>query len=198
MHPPIDALLHGLGLDPPSSAAGGRGAAGPCLRRVRPSSSPTGSNSSTPCSWSPSTNTAEPTTTSRALRPPPGPSLPGRAVGFQVRPVGARVPDLAVSAWMRGEAVVTRSTRHTSVIRTLRERWPLGHPLTGRDGRAGHRARSLSLDSPRDPADWPEVMPRRCPRSPGSVSLEARLKGLCKAAVLPGAGARQGPRPSGP
>jgi len=76
--------------------------------------------------------------------------------------------------------------RHTSVIRTLRERWQLGAPLTARDAAAPNLAPVLSLDTPRDPGDWPDVTPRPVPAfSPARVPLEARLKGLCKAACFP-------------
>ena len=44
----------------------------------------------------------------------------------------------------------------------------------------------LSLETPRDPDDWPEATPRPVPAfSPAWVPLEARLKGLCKAACFP-------------
>jgi len=44
----------------------------------------------------------------------------------------------------------------------------------------------LSLDTSRDPDDWPDVTPRPVPAfSPAHVPLEARLSGLCKAACFP-------------
>ena len=68
----------------------------------------------------------------------------------------------------------------------LGERWQLGAPLTARDAAAPNLAPVLSLDTPRDPGDWPDVTPRPVPAfSPARVPLEARLKGLCKAACFP-------------
>ncbi len=91
-----------------------------------------------------------------------------------------------MSAWIGENTVVTDEYRHTSVIRTLRERWPLSAPLTGRDGSARDLARVLSLGSPRAPEEWPEVTPRPVPAfNPARMSLEARLKGLSKAACFP-------------
>jgi phospholipase C len=82
--------------------------------------------------------------------------------------------------------VINAEYRHTSVIRTLRERWQLGGPLTARDAAAPDLAPVLSLDIPRDPEDWPAVTPRPVPPfSPARVPLEARLKGLCKAVCFP-------------
>ena len=43
---------------------------------------------------------------------------------------------------------------HTSVIRTLRQRWRLGPPLTSRDLSAPDLAPVLSLDAPRPPESW--------------------------------------------
>jgi phospholipase C len=107
-------------------------------------------------------------------------------MGFRFDRSGLRVPAIAVSAWIPEQTVINNQYRHTSVIRTLRERWQLGGPLTARDATASDLAPVLSLDSPRDPADWPEVTPRPVPAfSPARVPLEARLKGLCRAACFP-------------
>ncbi len=53
--------------------------------------------------------------------------------------------------------------RNTSVIRTMRERWSLGAPFTARDASARDIAPILSLDEPRAPEDWPEVIPQPVP-----------------------------------
>jgi phospholipase C len=79
--------------------------------------------------------------------------------------------------------VVTEEYRSTSVIRTLRERWPLGGPLTGRDAVAADIAPVLSLDSPRDPADWPAVIAHPVPPYLRAVPAPASaLRGLGRAA----------------
>jgi phospholipase C len=55
------------------------------------------------------------------------------------------------------------------VIRTLRERWSLGAPLTNRDAIAADLSPILSLDRPRPPEQWPDVVPRLVP--PFDVAL---------------------------
>ena len=117
---------------------------------------------------------------------PPDPAAPAQQMGFTFERSGLRVPAIAVSAWIPERTVVSEEYRHTSVIRTLREQWQLGAPLTGRDGAARDLAPVLSLDNPRDPEDWPEVTPQPVPPFiAASMSLEARLKGLSKAACFP-------------
>jgi phospholipase C len=107
-------------------------------------------------------------------------------MGFAFDRSGLRVPAIAISAWIGERTVIHDEYRHTSVIRTLRERWPLGAPLTARDRAARDIAPVLTLDRPRDPDGWPEVTPRPVPPfDPARVSLEARLKGLSKAACFP-------------
>src|SRR5487761_165968 len=117
---------------------------------------------------------------------PPSPAAATGQMGFRVDRLGVRVPAIAGSPWIGEQTVINDEYRHTSVIRTLRERWQLGGPLTARDGAAPGLAPVLSLDTPRDPDHWPEVTPRPVPPfDPARVSLEARLKGLCKAACFP-------------
>jgi phospholipase C len=93
------------------------------------------------------------------------------------------VPAIAISPWIPERTVVNAEYRHTSVIRTLRERWQLGAPLTARDAAARDISPVLSLDSPRPPEDWPEVFPRPVPPfDPAQISPDARLRALPKAA----------------
>jgi phospholipase C len=81
--------------------------------------------------------------------------------------------------------VATEEYQHTSLIRTLRDRWQLGPPLTARDAAARGLAPVLTLDTPRDPASWPDVVPRPVPRfDPASLSLGARLRGLPRVALF--------------
>jgi phospholipase C len=85
-------------------------------------------------------------------------------MGFTFNRSGIRVPAIAISPWIAERTVVNNEYRHTSVIRTLRERWSLGAPLTGRDAIARDIAPILSRDEPRDPADWPAVVPLPVPK----------------------------------
>ena len=84
-------------------------------------------------------------------------------MGFTFDRSGQRVPAIAISAWIPERCVVTQEYRHTSLIRTLRERWSLGAPLTARDAIAADIAPVLSLDTPRPPERWPDVTPQPVP-----------------------------------
>jgi phospholipase C len=77
---------------------------------------------------------------------------------------GKRVPAIAISAWIPPRAVLTEEYRHTSLIRTLRERWALGTPLTARDASAPDLGPIPSLSVPRQPDQSPIVVPRAVPR----------------------------------
>lgn len=84
--------------------------------------------------------------------PPPDPSAREGQMGFTFDRSGIRVPAIAISPWIPEQTVVTSEYRHTSVIRTLRERWSLGTPLTARDAVArdiDHRSQGRR-DDPRD------------------------------------------------
>jgi phospholipase C len=187
MHPAFDALFPGVDLDPPSALLGGEALLAKIYDAVRSSSSPAGSNAY---------NTLLMITfdehggTYDHIPPPtvvpPDPSAPAGQMGFTFERSGLRVPTIAVSAWTGEKTVISDEYRHTSVIRTLSERWQLGAPLTARDGSARDLAAVFSLDTPRAPEDWPEVTPRPVPAFiPARISLEARLKGLSKATCFP-------------
>lgn len=92
--------------------------------------------------------------------PPPDPSAPVGEEGFRFDRSGARIPTLAISAWIDPSTLVTQEYRSTSVIRTLRERWSLGGPLTGRDAIAADLTPLLTRATPRTPEEWPKVAPR--------------------------------------
>jgi phospholipase C len=103
-------------------------------------------------------------------------------MGFGFRRSGVRIPAIAIS-WIPAQTVVTNEYRNTSVIATLRRRWQLGPPLTGRDAVAADLSPVFSLDAPRDPAGWPEVSPRPVPPYPGQIPApDSALRGLGKAA----------------
>ncbi len=187
MHPAFDALFPGVDLDPPSSLLGGEALLAKIYDAIRSSSSPDGSNAY---------NTLLMVTfdehggTYDHVPPPPAVapdrSAPAGQMGFAFDRSGLRVPAIAISAWIPDRTVIRDEYRHTSVIRTIRERWQLGAPLTARDGAARDIAPVLTLDRPRDPDGWPEVTPRPVPPfDPARVSREARLKGLSKAACFP-------------
>ncbi|HEX3459181.1 MAG TPA: alkaline phosphatase family protein [Candidatus Baltobacteraceae bacterium] len=164
MHPPISALLHGLPWDPPSSLLGGEALLAKVYDAVRTSSSPSGSNYLNTLllvAFDEAGGTYDHVAPPAA--PPPDASAPAGQMGFTFDRSGQRVPAVAISAWIPQRRVVTEEYRHTSLIRTLRERWSLGPPLTARDAIAPDIAPILSLDAPRPPERWPDVTPQPVP-----------------------------------
>jgi phospholipase C len=99
--------------------------------------------------------------------PPPNPSAPAGQMGFRFDRSGVRIPTLAISAWVDAKTVVHQEFRSTSVIRTLRERWSLGPPLTQRDAIAADIAPILSRTTPRPRENWPAVEAGPEPKPPG-------------------------------
>jgi phospholipase C len=186
MHPGADASYPDVPFDPPSSMIAGEGLLARIYDQVRSAASPRGSNA-----W----NTLLLVTFDEAGGtydhvppppvPPPDPAAPAGQFGFRFDRAGVRVPAFAISAWAPERTVVTGDYRHTSVIRTLRDRWELGPPLTSRDESAPSLAPALGLDTPRDPASWPKVLPRPVPPfDPAALSLRARLRGLPRVALF--------------
>ncbi|MCX4985894.1 alkaline phosphatase family protein [Streptomyces sp. NBC_00572] len=164
MHPPESALLQGIPFDAPSSLLGGEALLAKIYDAVRSSTSTEGSNA---------LNTLlmvvfdEHGGTYDHVPPPatvaPDPGAPPGQMGFAFDRLGVRLPAIAISAWLPARTVVTGVHHHTSVVRTLRERWNLGPPLTARDADAPDLAALLSLDQPRDPHDWPDVTAQQVP-----------------------------------
>jgi phospholipase C len=186
MHPAMDAIFHGLAVDPPSSLLGGEKLLARIYDAIRSSSSSTGSNA---------LNTLLLVTfdehggTYDHVPPPPAdppdPAAPPGQYGFTFDRSGVRVPALAISAWVPERSVESHEYRHTSVIRTLCDRWSLGPPLSGRDATARSIAPVLSLDTPREPEDWPEVVARPVPELGGPVvPPDAPISSLQKGALF--------------
>lgn len=164
MHPPISALLHGLPWDPPSSLLGGEALLAKIYGAIRSSASSTGSsvyNTLLLVAFDEAGGTYDHVAPPAA--PPPNSAAPAGQMGFTFNRSGQRVPAIAISAWIPERRVVTEEYRHTSLIRTMRERWSLGPPLTARDAIAADIAPVLSLDTPRPPEQWPDVTPQAVP-----------------------------------
>jgi phospholipase C len=189
MHPPISALIHGLPYDEPSSLLGGEALLAVIYDAIRSSSSPSGSNY---------LNTLLMVTfdevggTYDHVPPPPArppaPAAPPGQMGFTFNRSGERVPVIAISAWIPQRTVVNEEYRNTSVIRTLRERWALGGPLTARDASARDIGPILSLSVPRPPEEWPDVVPRPVPKFdvallPPNQPLSVLGKGMLQAVL---------------
>ncbi len=185
MHPAFDALYPGVDFDPPSSLLGGEALLARIYDAVRSSSSPGGSNAYNTLLM---VNFDEHGGTYDHVPPPPAPPpVPSAALGqlgFAFDRSGVRVPAIAISAWIPERTVVTTGYRNTSVLRTVRERWGLGAPLTARDAAAPGIAPVLSLGSPRPPEEWPEVIPLPVlPFDPQAMPRDVPLRALSKAAL---------------
>jgi phospholipase C len=185
MHPAMNALFPNMEVDPPSSLLGGEALLAKIYNAIRTAASDSGSNA-----W----NTLFLVTfdehggTYDHVPPPvvPAPEkdgIPGQ-LGFAFERSGVRIPAIAISPWIPAQTVVNDHYQSTSVIATLRRRWQLGPPLTERDAVAPDLSPVLSLDTPRDPGQWPEVSPRPVPPYTGQIlAPEAALGGLGKAAL---------------
>jgi phospholipase C len=184
MHPAFDALFPDTPIDPPSSLLGGEALLAKIYDAIRSSSSANGSNA-----W----NTLLIVTFDEhggtydhvppPLVPPPTAGTLAGQYGFAFDRSGLRVPAIAVSPWIAPRTVVNAEFRNTSVIATLRERWQLGASLTDRDAAAASLASVLTLETPRDPASWPQVIPQPVPPFTGVIPApDAALHGLAKAA----------------
>src|SRR5207245_10322074 len=101
MHPPISALLHGLPYDPPSSLLGGDALLAQVYDAVRSSTSSSGSNylnTFLMVTFDESGGTYDHVPPPPAV--PPTRSAPAGQMGFKFDRSGARVPAIAVSAWV--------------------------------------------------------------------------------------------------
>jgi phospholipase C len=185
MHPAFDALFPDALLDPPSSLLGGEELLARIYNAIRDSASEGGSNA-----W----NTLLLITFDEhggtydhvppPLVAPPIPGSPPGQLGFRFDRSGMRVPAFAISPWIPERTVVTSEHRHASVIATLRKRWQLGDALTARDAVAADLTPVLTRETPRDPQDWPQVLPRPVPLYHGRIPApEAALRGLGRAGL---------------
>ena len=137
MHPAYSMQTPGLNFDPPSSLIAGEDLLARTYNAIRSSSSAAGSNH---------LNTLfmvvfdEHGGTYDHVPPPvadaPDPSAPAGQMDFTFSRLGVRLPAIAISPWIPEKTVVNETYRNTSMIRTMRERWNLGPPLTARDADA--------------------------------------------------------------
>ncbi len=185
MHPAFDALFPGVHLDPPSSLLGGEALLAGVYDAVRSAASPGGSNAFNTLllvTFDEHGGTYDHVPPPAA--PPPDPAAPAGQYGFRFDRLGLRVPTIAISPWVPERAVVAESYQGSSVIATLRRRWNLGTPLTGRDAAAPDLTPVLSLASPRDPAGWPGVTPRPVPPFTDQAPRHPVLSALARSALF--------------
>jgi phospholipase C len=165
MHPPVSALMHGLPIDEPSSLLGGEALLATIYDAVRSSSSSSGSNYLNTLlliAFDEAGGTYDHVPPPPA--PPPDPAAPKGQMGFTFNRSGQRVPAIAISAWIPERTVVNDEYRHTSLIKTMRERWSIGGPLSARDAIALDIGPVLSLNVPRPQDQWPDVVARPVPK----------------------------------
>jgi hypothetical protein len=74
---------------------------------------------------------------------------------------GVRVPAVVVSPWIEQGTICHTVFDHTSVIKTVSNRWLHGQNLTERDGCASDVSEMLTRTSPRE--DWPDIKPTPAP-----------------------------------
>ncbi|MCI4319120.1 MAG: hypothetical protein L3K23_03175 [Thermoplasmata archaeon] len=162
MHPPgFGRLRQELHLPPPGAMLGGERLLADVYNAVRTSSSSSGSNFANTLlliTFDEHGGTYDHVPPPRV--PPPGPRTGQEEEGFDFGRSGVRVPTVAISAWLEPRTVVSQEFRATSMIRTLRERWSLGLPLTQRDAIAADLAPVLARLTPRPPEEWPTVNAR--------------------------------------
>jgi phospholipase C len=184
MHPAFDVLFRDTPLDPPSSLLGGEVLLAKIYNAIRTATSDSGSNA-----W----NTLFLVTFDEHGGtydhvPPPVVPAPWKGdelgqMGFTFQRSGVRIPAIAISPWIPERTVVTAEFRNTSLIATLRQRWQLGPPLTGRDAIAAGLSPVFTLDAPRDPDEWPQVSPRPVPPYTQQIPpADSAMRGLSKAA----------------
>lgn len=98
------------------------------------------------------------------VQPPAGVQPPGNTTNnemdFDFRRLGVRVPAILVSAYINSGTVISDQLTHTSVIKTLSNKWNLGH-LTQRDLTSPSLEGYLTREFPRNPSDWPVTAPRQ-------------------------------------
>ncbi len=95
---------------------------------------------------------------------PPGAVAPNNntnnEMDFQFNRLGIRVPAIMVSAYINSGTVINDNLTHTSVIKTMSDKWSLGN-LTQRDLNSPTLHNYLTRENPRNPTDWPETKPRQ-------------------------------------
>ncbi|HEY6074362.1 MAG TPA: alkaline phosphatase family protein, partial [Anaerolineales bacterium] len=108
---------------------------------------------------------------------PPEPHRPAGQYDFKFDRLGVRLPTLLISPYIEPGIVVHTVFDHTSIIKTVCNRWNLP-ALTERDRLANDLSEVLTLSQPR--ADYPEIAPHPVTRvlRPEDEPLNDFQKGL--------------------
>ena len=110
---------------------------------------------------------------------PPVAERPVGQCGFRFDRLGVRVPAVLISPWIEKGTVVNTLLDHTSIIKTVTNRWDLPH-LTERDKAATDLSEVLSLDTPR--IDKVDVTARHYDPS-GVEPMDEKLHGFQRAVL---------------
>ncbi|HRI96219.1 MAG TPA: alkaline phosphatase family protein, partial [Nocardioides sp.] len=102
--------------------------------------------------------------------PPSGKPEPGEW-DFTFDRLGGRVPAIAVSAYTRAGSVINDPMHHGALVKTLCDQHGL-EPLTYRDAEAPSLRNAVHLETPRQPALWPDVTPVYVPKNPEAQPTE--------------------------
>jgi phospholipase C len=186
MHPSFNAMYPGLAFDAPSSLLGGEALLAQIYDAIRTSASPNGSNAFNTLlmvNFDEHGGTYDHVPPPAA--PPPGPGASPGQMGFAFDRSGVRVPAIAISPWIPERTVVNEEFRNTSVLHTMRERWSLGAPFSAREAIAPSLRSVASLDTPRPPEDWPNLVAQPVPAFDTKlVPADRPLGGLGQALFL--------------
>ena len=167
MHPPIAMLTPGLAFDAPSALLGGEAFLARIYNAVRSSSS-SGSNwlnALLMVVFDEHGGTYDHVPPPDAL--PPDPAGPAGQLGFTFNRLGVRLPAIAISPWISEHTVVNDLYQHTSMIRTIRERWNLGGPLTHGTRPPPTSPQPCPVTSHETPTTGQTSLPSRSPPSKG-------------------------------
>jgi phospholipase C len=93
---------------------------------------------------------------------PPDPAKVVGQFGFQFDRLGVRVPAVLVSAYIEPGTIINTPLSHSSMIRTLSDRWSLGH-FTERDRATPNTSEAFNRSLPRAREEWPVIRPRELP-----------------------------------
>lgn len=112
---------------------------------------------------------------------PPEPGKPAGEMGFTFDRLGIRVSTIFVSAYVEKGTIINKELQHTSMIKTLSDKWGLGY-LTERDRNSPDFTEVFNLDKPRERNEWPVITPRDFPEEQkGKDNLDQPLNWLQKA-----------------
>ncbi len=104
---------------------------------------------------------------------PPAPAKPVGQFGFGFDRFGVRVPAVLVSAHIEPGTIINTQLSHASMIRTLSDKWQLGH-LTERDRAAANVNAALNRPVARRRDEWPVIKPRPLPPGAAGVTTHDR------------------------